>query len=179
MTADLVQAIAAVATFLAAAAAVFATFRAPRLAAKFAEDLRIANQKADEERRLKLWVFTTLMQFRRQIINPSAVAALNLIDVVFCDNAEVRNAWRSFSAAVHETPYSPEKVSERYHSILEKMARGLGLHESISIADIQNAYYPEGLGQLDEATYLETQEKLQRLRSTGVPGIISPDQLRG
>ena len=67
MEAGTIEAIAAVAAFLAASAAVWATFRAPRLAAKFAEDLRADSQKSELENNQKLWVFTTLMQNRAQI----------------------------------------------------------------------------------------------------------------
>lgn len=164
MSADQIQAVAAVATFLAALAAVWATFRAPKLAAEFAENLRAASQKQEEERRLKLWIFTTLMQYRRSIISHDAVSALNLIDVVYRDSKEVRDAWRSFLKATDEKPTSSEKIVERYHMILEKMAGALGLSDSIAISDIHASYYPEGLGQQGEAEYLELQEKLRRLR---------------
>jgi hypothetical protein len=65
-----IQAVAAVFTFMAACVAVWASFSAPRRAAEFAERLRAQGQLAEEERRTKLWVFTTLMQFRSQILNP-------------------------------------------------------------------------------------------------------------
>lgn len=165
MTAEQVQAVAAVATFLAACVAVWATFRAPSLAAEFAEGLRASSQQAEEERRLKLWIFSTLMQRRRMIVSHDAASALNLIDVVYRDSRDVRAAWRSFLQAACERPSSPEKIVERYHSILEKMALALGLSETISISDIHASYWPEGLGDQGEAEYLEVQDKLKRLRA--------------
>jgi hypothetical protein len=167
MTAEQIQAIAAVATFLAAALAVWATFRAPRLAAQFAEQLRVASQKEQEARSAKYLIFANLMQFRSQMLNPNAVASLNLIDVVFRDAREVRDAWRHFQAATQEEPYSFDRIRERYLAIIEKIARDLGLSESITIADIQNSYYPRALGEADEAGFLELQDKLRKLRPPG------------
>lgn len=160
-----IQAFAAGATFLAAVLAVWATFRAPKLAAQFAERLRVEGQKGEEERRLKVQVFTTLMQNRAQIAGSNAVSALNVIDVVFCESPEVREAWRHFRLATDEQPYSAEKVVERYLSIIEKMARDLGLARSITISDIQACYYPEKLGHMDEAAYWEAQAKLRKFKT--------------
>lgn len=167
MTAEQVQAAAAIATFLAACVAVWATFRAPRLAAEFAESLRAMSQKREEERRLKLWIFSMLMQHRRSIAHNDAVSALNLIDVVYRDSKDVRDAWRSFLKATDERPSSAEKIVERYHAILGKMAGSLGLGDTIAIDDIHASYYPDALGQQSEAQYLELQEKLKRLREGG------------
>lgn len=176
MTAEQVQAIAAVATFLAAALAVLAAFRAPTLAARFAEKLRVDSQREQERRNAKLNVFATLMQFRAQMANPVAVGALNLIDVVYCESQEVRDAWRHFHAAASapEGQFSGERLRERYLAIIAAMARDLGLQKTITIGDIQMAYYPTALQNFDLATHLETQEKLRRFDpsalSAGQPG---------
>ena len=165
MSPEQIQAAAAIATFLAAALAVWAAFRAPKLAAEFAERLRIDNQREQESRQAKFMIFANLMQFRAQILNPVAVGSLNLIDVVFADSPEVRGAWRHFHQATEETnSYSYEKIRERYLSVVEKIARDIGLSDKITIADIQNSYYPRGLGEVDEATYYELQDKLKRFR---------------
>ena len=159
-----VQAVAAVATFLAACVAVWAALRAPRLAAEFAERLRVQNQHIDEERRLQLGVFSTLMQFRRQPMNAHTTAALNLIDVYYINAAEVRHAWKHLYAAAVERPFSPERFTERYYGLLEKMARHLGLTDKISVTDIGTAYYSEAQGALDEAAILGAMDQLSRLR---------------
>lgn len=160
-----IQAVAAVATFFAAALAVWATLRAPRLAAEFAERLRFDAQRDSERRNQKLFIFANLMQYRAQILNPNAVGSLNLIDVVFVDCPEVRLAWRHFhEATMSGADFSSERVRERYLAIIEKIARNLGLSEAITISDIQSSYYPRGLGEVDEAAFLEVQDKLKRFR---------------
>ncbi|MEE2916503.1 MAG: DUF6680 family protein [Pseudomonadota bacterium] len=164
MTADQVQAISAVLTFLAASCAVWATFRAPKLAAEFAEKLRADSQKDDEERRLKLWILTTLMQNRAAIAGPNAVSALNLIDIVFSDAVEVRQAWKHFLSAAEEDPYSADRIKERYLAICEKISRHLGLSDRIAVSDIQAVYYPQLMLNMDEAAYYELQDKIKRFK---------------
>ena len=164
MEAATIQAIAGVATFLAACMAVWATLRAPRLAAEFAEKLRADALRAEEARRQKFYIFATLMQYRTQIMNSDAVAALNLIDLAYRDSRDVRLAWKYFHAATLETPSSPERIIERFNAIIEKMAKDLGLGDQITVEDIKTTYYPTGLGQVHEAGMLEVWDKLERLR---------------
>ena len=116
-----------------------------------------------------MYVFTTLMQYRAAIISSDAVNALNLIDVVYLDAPEVRQAWADFSIATNQQPHSPAAIVERYNQIIERMVRHLGLNSSITIADIRNHYYPTGLGQRDEAAMLETEDKLKRFKQPEGP----------
>jgi hypothetical protein len=71
----------------------FATWQAPRAAAKLSESLRRDAEKAQERQRSKLQIFVTLMQERAAIYSETAVKSLNLIDVVFSDSREVCDAW--------------------------------------------------------------------------------------
>src|SRR5262245_17834279 len=104
MSSELIAAIAAIwaafATPWAAVAtsrAVIATRKAPVDAAQVAASL----QEASEKRRLKLWVFGTIMQNRHFLGEVDCVKALNLIDAVFYDVTEVRNAWANLYAALN------------------------------------------------------------------------------
>jgi hypothetical protein len=166
MTAEQIQALAAVMTFFAATLAVWATFRAPRLAAEFAENLRAGSQREAELRHQKLVILSNLMQYRSQMLHPNAIGALNLIEVVFVDSPEVRVASRHFheETTKQNEAFSADRLRERYLGIIEKIARDMGLSDRITLTDIQNSYYPKGLGEADEAAFLETRDKLQRLR---------------
>ena len=170
---DWVQAIAAILTLGAAGLAVWATFRAPKLAAQFAEQLRTDSQLDDEKRRLKLYVFTTLMQYRAAIANPNCVAALNLIDVAFIDDLGTRNAWKDFCHATDPKNSLIHTITERYIQILDKMSQGLGLSSQISIFDVRACYYPESMGKFDEAALLEAEDKIQRFK----PTVILPSSI--
>ena len=85
----LIAIFSAIATGLAA----FATWRAPTAAAKLAESLRRDAERHDELQRQKLGLFASLMQERAQIYSDNGVRALNLIDVVFNESRDVREAW--------------------------------------------------------------------------------------
>jgi hypothetical protein len=155
-------------TFGAAAWAVRAAYRAPKLAAEFAEQIRQDALREDEDRRLKMLIFANLMQYRAQIVSPVSVASLNLIDVAFRDDREVREAWRHFLDATEATDASGAanaKIVERYLALIEKIARCLGLSGDISVQDVQRFYYPRGLGRFDEAAWLEAEDKLRRFKA--------------
>jgi hypothetical protein len=169
------QAVAGIGTFGAAMVAVWATFRAPKSAAAFAEDLRAQSTQVEEARRLKLWVFATLMQYRGQLLNSQNVGALNSIDVVFRESREVRDAWRHFMAEANNSSFSSDRLNERYAAIIEKMARAMGLDAEITVKDIETAYYPKALSQFDLAAWLEAQDKLKRYGGEAAQNAAKPE----
>jgi hypothetical protein len=138
-----IQAAASVATFVAACVAVWATFQAPKRAAEIAEALRRANDRADSERKSKYYILETLLRHRASILHNDAVNALNLIDIVFIDVSEVREAYQQFWNATAE-PSPWELKLERYNTIIEKIVRHLGMNEHIKASDIQRSYHPVG-----------------------------------
>src|SRR5208282_1748992 len=85
--------LAAIFSAVATGLAAFAAWSAPRAAAKLAESLRREGERHDALQRNKLQLLATLMQERAQIYSENGVHALNLIDVVFNDSREVREAW--------------------------------------------------------------------------------------
>ena len=140
---------AAVATTWAAVAtsrAVIATRKAPVDAAQVAASL----QEASEKRRLKLWVFATIMQNRHFLGEAECVKALNLIDAVFHDVKEVRNAWANLYAALNDKRNFPETgptttFDTRRTELLETMARSLGLIDNFRPDDFSRVYVPTSL----------------------------------
>jgi hypothetical protein len=164
MTAEQVQAIAAIATFFTAGLAVWAAFKAPKLAADFAEGLRIANLRVEEQRRRKLILFATLLENRGSMATVQSVSAINLTDLVFADVAEVREARKDFMEAANAESFEVVALYERYLGLIRAIARDLGLQDSISIADIRSAWLPTGLGEQAELEQLERQQKLAELR---------------
>jgi hypothetical protein len=66
------------------------------------------------------------MKCRAQILHADAITALNLIDVAFVDSGDVRTAYRSFLEATAMEPTPATTIIERYHVIIEKIARKLG-----------------------------------------------------
>lgn len=148
MSAEWVAAIAAMWAAFATTWAGVATWRAiavtrkaPLDAAKVAASL----QDASERRRLKLWVFATIMQNRHFLAEADAVKALNLIDTVFHDAPQVRDAWSNFVAALNNQrnfpPTGPTPIiDERRTALLASMARELGLMEDFRPDDFTHVY---------------------------------------
>lgn len=159
------QAIASFLTLGAAGLAVWATFRAPRLAARFAEQLRVETQAELERRASKFNVFTILMTNRAAIASPASVMALNAIDVAFMDAPEVRAAWRRFHQSIIPENNLGHTTSERYLTIIERMAAHLGLSDQISIKDIETSYYPKSMSDADIAIMLETRHKIAQFQA--------------
>lgn len=108
---------AAVMSALATGLAAWATWKGPLAAAKAAERLRRQGDDDAERRRLKLWVFTALMQERGFLASIDAVRALNLIDVVYRDSTALREAWAALISP------SPQKL--KFRSMLRKSVYAL------------------------------------------------------
>lgn len=155
---DYVQAGAAVLTMLAALAAIFVAYRAPEWAAKYAESYRRANAKADERDRLRMHTLFLLVRGRKQILHPDVVTAINIVDIAFSDDPDVRDAHRRFIRATDAG--SSENIITAYHSLVLAAARSVGLGEHFRSDDLHNGYYPEGFGKLDEAALAEAEQKL-------------------
>ena len=143
---DSLQIIIAALTTLTAGFAAYATWRAPLSAAELAEKLRQSSDKTTERRRNKLHVFATLMQERASIASLDGVRALNLIDVVFHDCKEVREAWAElFLSYDPSRKFPPHVQEERLGKLLLAMATNLELGDQLRTDDFGRVYYPIAL----------------------------------
>src|SRR5260370_16192791 len=129
---------------IATSRAVTATRKAPVEAAQVAATL----QDASERRRLKLWVFATVMQNRQFLGEIESVKALNLIDTVFHNAPQVRDAWANLFASLNDQrnfqPTVPTPViDERRTALLSSMARDLGLMDDFRPDDFARVYLPQ------------------------------------
>ena len=114
---DAIALLAAVFSAIATALAAFAAWSAPRAAAQLAESLRRDAERQNERQRLKLKVFSTLMQERAQIHSDEGVRALNLIDVVFNETREVRESWSELFLAFQMKPTIQHVITERLRKL--------------------------------------------------------------
>lgn len=132
-------AFSAVATALAA----FATWYAPRAAAKLAEVLRRDAERSQERQRNKLFVFATLMQERSAIYSEAGVRALNTIDVVFHDSRAVREAWAELFLTFSLNPIPNHVLEERLRRLLASMASDIGLGDNLKTDDFGRILQPK------------------------------------
>src|ERR1700691_1220977 len=122
--------------------AAYATWAAPRAAAKLAESLRRDAERHSERQRHKLHVFASLMQERAQIHSDNGVRALNLIDVVFNESREVREAWSELFLAFHMKTVVQHVIDERLRKLLGAIAKDIGLSDELRTDDLGRVYFP-------------------------------------
>lgn len=127
---------------IATAFAAFASWTAPRSAATLAEALRRDAERHDERQKRKLEVFAMLMQERAQIYSENGIRALNLIDVVFNETREVREAWSELFLAFQMKPLLQHVVDERLRKLLGAIAKDIGLADELRNDDLGRVYFP-------------------------------------
>jgi len=160
--------LAALLSAVAAIAAVVAAIHGPRSAAALAERMRKDTERENERRRMKLHVFSVLMQERVTIASADAVRMLNSIDFVFSDAPKVREAWADLFEifSTSENPH-PQLREEKLRLLLKEMAADIGLSDTLKVDDIGRIYHPNALAQEHELQMLQRQHALMQMRSYG------------
>ena len=105
-------------------------------------------QDRAEIRKDKIQIFKTLMTGRGLGWNVDSVHALNVIDVVFADDREVRGAWKDlYDKYCVDTPdeQQKKKIEQAQYKLLETIAISLGYQNKITWETIQNPYIPKGM----------------------------------
>lgn len=127
-------------------------------------------QHRKERRDSKRWILTTLLATRHSPITDETVRALNLIDIVFHDAAQVRALWHEYFGMLNnEGLNNPSGWSQRQKKNLEmitEMARTLGYGHAITHLDVDRVYYPVGLGQQAQRAQEISDELLRVLKGT-------------
>lgn len=154
---------------IATAFAAFATWSAPRAAAKLAESLRRDAERHDQRHRQKLALFAALMQERADISSENGVRALNLIDIVFNESRQVREAWSELFLAFHIKPYQQHVVDERLRKLLGVIAKDIGLADELRTDDLGRVYIPTVQAQDHFIKNMQRQQLLASLQSQNPP----------
>lgn len=159
-------AVAAFLSFVATALAAVATWQGPRSAAQLAERIRNEQEKDSERRRMKMHIFSTLMQERATIASYDSVRMLNSIDFVFHDAPRVREAWAELFVIFQTDgiPH-PQLREEKLRSMLKEMAADLGMSNSLKVDDLGRIYYPNALAREEELRRLQQEKALQAMRA--------------
>lgn len=123
-------------------------------------------QNRSEKRKDKMQIFKVLMTSRIYGWTPESVHCLNLIDVVFSDDKEVRKAWKDlYDKYCVENPTETElkKIKDAKYKLLETIAHSLGYKNKITWETIQNPYIPKGM---------ISQQMQQNARQEGIDNLI-------
>jgi len=123
-------------------------------------------QNRKEKRALQMNIFMTLISTRNRAPSDERVRALNMIDVVFSKDIEIRKLWKEyFSMLANEGLNNPVGFSQREQKELEmitEIAKRLGYRKEISSLDVNRVYFPVGLkNQIDANS--EILEELKRV----------------
>ena len=106
-------------------------------------------QRRSEIRKDKMWVFRALL-IARTGWTVESVNALNIIDVVFVDDEEVRKCWKEYyDKLCVENPNETElnKIQTAQYHLIEAIAKSLGYKDKITWETIQNPYMPKGMAE--------------------------------
>jgi hypothetical protein len=143
---------------------------------------RWADHRRDR-RKIKMWVFTTLMTYRATRLNHNFVQALNLIDVVYDGNnskeKNVRTAWKillDHLGTNQGAPQAPEKTWDLTIKLLVQMGAVLG-YDFDEVHLKRQVYQPVGHTQVEEEQNELRKLALQMLQGNRrLPVAVFPDQ---
>lgn len=108
-------------------------------------------QDRAQKRNDKMQIFKILMTSRIWGWTNESVQAMNLIDIVFADDEDVRKQWKvCFDKMCVENPTETElfKIKTEKEKLLETMAKSLGYKNIITWESIQKPYIPKGMAEL-------------------------------
>ena len=122
-----------------------------------------------EKRKDKMQIFKTLMTSRIYGWTPDSVHALNIIDIVFVDDKNVRDAWKDLNDKYRVTNPDQQhikKIENAQYKLLEAIANSLGYKKKITWETIQNPYMPIGM-----VKQIEAQQNMQSAYSFVLDGM--------
>jgi hypothetical protein len=122
-------------------------------------------ERATENRKRQMMIFTALMANRATRLNDDYVRALNLIDIEFLpgrwrpeNNRKVIEAWRALFGELHNPPADDpvanaawnQRCDDRLVELLSAMSRALG-HRYTNEELRRGIYYPRGKFEIEQA----------------------------
>ncbi len=131
-------------------------------------------QDRAKKRQDKMEIFKTLMTSRVYGWTSSSVSALNIIDIVFADDKEVREQWKIYYDRLcieKPTETDLKKIENEKYKLLEVIAKSLGYKDKITWETIQNPYIPKGLtdSMLQQQQYQNNQLELMEIMKSVIP----------
>jgi hypothetical protein len=103
------------------------------------------------------------MHERAAIYSENGVRALNIVDVVFNDSREVRDAWAELFRIFSVNPIQHLVLEERLHRLLVAMAKDIGLADQLRPDDIGRVYNPNAVAQDRMIRDMQRQQMLTTL----------------
>ena len=104
-------------------------------------------QNRSQQRKDKLEIFKILMM-NRVGWSVESVHAMNIIDIVFVKDKNVRGTWKDYYTMLciqDPNDMQKQQIQTAQHKLLEAMAKSLGYKDQITWETIQNPYIPKGM----------------------------------
>lgn len=101
-----------------------------------------------EQRKDKMEIFKILMTTRIYGWTYESVKALNIIDIVFANDKDVRQTWKNlYTKYCISKPSDVElkEIEKLRYKLIENIAISLGYKDKITWETIQSPYMPEGM----------------------------------
>lgn len=105
-------------------------------------------QEKEQNHNDKMNLFKVLMTYRNLGWSVEMVHALNMIDIVFSDDPNVRAAWKTYYEALciqNPTEEDQTEIRNAQYNLLNEMATALGYKEDILWDAVQKPYLPNGM----------------------------------
>lgn len=108
-------------------------------------------QKRKDKLQYKRFIFSNLMATRHQFISDEIVRALNMIDVAFHDNKNVRKLWKEYLDMLNNqglnNPSGWKQRDIKRLELIQEMAKAVGYGKEITHLDVDRVYMPTGLAE--------------------------------
>lgn len=131
-------------------------------------------QRRSDDRRNKLQLFGTLMAQRHDPFSGETVKALNLIDAVFVNDPEVREAWTRYYAALSDQALNEGTGAsireDKRQDLLLTMVKALGLSRQVTSADLLRGYMPTWANEATLIAVMQRRAALEEINRRLNPG---------
>lgn len=128
---------------------ILALIIAPIIAVLIGYNLQNSSKKRDD----KMKIFKILMTARAFQLTNDMIYALNVLEIVFADDALVIKCWKEFYDKLcieNPTETDLNKIRNAQYKLLEAISNTLGYKKTVTWETIQNPYIPKGLTEQSE-----------------------------
>ena len=106
-------------------------------------------QDRKDKRQARMYVFTTLMENRHLTVTDATIKCLNMIDLYFYNDIQVRRLWKEYFGMLNNAGLNNEVGHVQWQAkkleLITEMAKVLSYGKDISSIDVSRVYYPTGL----------------------------------
>ena len=127
-------------------------------------------QDKKEAKRAKRAILETMISTRHNLINEQTVRVINMIDIIYADDDDVRRLWNEYFVMLNNEGLNNENGYKlrngKNMELIQAMATAVGIGAKINLLDLSRIYCPQGLVNQNELAQSLAVELLRVLKST-------------